>query len=292
MAETINKITLPPAISVIVPCYNQAEYLSETLQSVLDQDYSEWECIIVDDGSLDNTKEVAQQWTDKDSRFKYFRKENGGLSDARNFGIKYASGEYILPLDSDDRISSQYISEAVDVFKKDPRVKLVYSNLILFGTKNQKIKTPGYNYKSLFTENPIFCSGIYRRNDFLQTGGYNTNMAGGLEDWDFWLEFIKEDDKVVKLEKYHFYYRIKEVSMLSSLNKEKNERLLLQIFKNHVPLFLEYTNPLRDHIEATHYKWEANLYKNSIEYKIGDIICFPVKFIKRVFRKIFSGEKD
>ena len=292
MAETINKTTPLPSISVIIPCYNQAEYLPETLQSVLEQDYTDWECIIIDDGSPDNTREVAAQWTEKDQRFRYFRKENGGLSDARNFGIKHASGKYILPLDSDDKISPQYISEAVDLLEEDPKVKVVYSNLILFGTKNQKLKTPDYNYKRLFTENPIFCSGIYRRSDFLQTGGYNTNMAGGLEDWDFWLGFIKEEDKVVKLEKYYFYYRIKEVSMLSSLDKEKNERLLLQIFKNHVPLFLEYTNPVRDHIEATYYKWEAGLYKNSIEYKIGDFFYSPVKFFRKVFRRIFSGEKD
>lgn len=66
-------------VSVIVPCYNQAKYLSEALQSVLDKTYENWECIIVNDGSPDNTEEVAKQWVEKDSRFKYFYKENGGL---------------------------------------------------------------------------------------------------------------------------------------------------------------------------------------------------------------------
>lgn len=71
-------------ISVIVPCYNQAQYLDECLQSVLDQTYQNWECIIVNDGSPDNTEEIALRWTKKDSRFRYLKKENEGLSSARN----------------------------------------------------------------------------------------------------------------------------------------------------------------------------------------------------------------
>lgn len=288
MAETLDKRDTLPVISVIVPCYNQAEYLAETLQSVLDQEYQHWECIIVNDGSPDNTEDIAEQWVNKDSRFKYFKKENGGLSNARNFGIKQASGIYILPLDSDDKIGTQYISEAIDVFDKNPETKVVYSNLILFGSKNLELNLPPFTYKDLLTENRIFCSGIYSKSDYMKTSGYNPNMVGGLEDWDFWLQLIKEGDIVVKLEKFHFYYRIKDISMLSSLNKEKNERLLLQIFKNHVPLYLEYFNPIRDHIEADYFKKEAEMYKNSDEYKAGAFLYAPIKFVKKIFRKIFA----
>ena len=106
---------ISPVISIIVPCYNQAQYLPETLQSVLEQDYRHWECIIINDGSPDNTEEVALEWCSKDERFKYFKKENGGLSDARNYGIKHSVGKYILPLDSDDKISKDYTLEAINV---------------------------------------------------------------------------------------------------------------------------------------------------------------------------------
>ena len=77
-----------PKISVIVPCYNQAQYLDECLNSVLEQTYKDWECIIVNDGSPDNTEEVAKEWVKKDSRFKYFYKNNGGVNSARNSGLK------------------------------------------------------------------------------------------------------------------------------------------------------------------------------------------------------------
>lgn len=84
-----------PLISVIVPCYNQAQYLDECLQSVVEQTYPNWECIIVNDGSPDNTEEIALQWTEKDSRFIYIKKENGGLSSARNAGLEIAKGKWI-----------------------------------------------------------------------------------------------------------------------------------------------------------------------------------------------------
>ncbi|WP_374360648.1 glycosyltransferase family 2 protein, partial [Cloacibacterium sp.] len=75
-----------PLISVVVPCYNQAQYLDECLQSVLNQTYQDWECIIVNDGSPDHTEEIAKNWVEKDTRFIYLSKENGGLSSARNAG--------------------------------------------------------------------------------------------------------------------------------------------------------------------------------------------------------------
>ena len=133
-----------PLVSVIVPCYNQAEYLPEALQSVLDQDYPYWECIIVNDGSTDNTEDVAKQWATKDHRFKYYSKVNGGLSDTRNFGIEKSEGAYILPLDADDKISSNYLKEAIKIFINNPKTKLVYSNLVLFGLKNEKIIKPDF----------------------------------------------------------------------------------------------------------------------------------------------------
>ena len=104
-------------ISIIIPCYNQVAFLPETLQSVLDQSYEHWECIIVNDGSLDNTEEVALEWCQKDSRFNYLKKENGGLSSARNAGLKIAKGEYIQFLDSDDILEKDKLLQQSSFFQ-------------------------------------------------------------------------------------------------------------------------------------------------------------------------------
>ena len=126
-----------PLISVIVPCYNQSIYIDECLQSVLDQTYKNWECIIVNDGSPDNTEEVALRWVEKDARFIYLKKENGGLSSARNAGIEKAKGEWILPLDCDDKIDSQYLELAAIEIKNG--YDLIYFSLQLFGEENYEI---------------------------------------------------------------------------------------------------------------------------------------------------------
>lgn len=89
-------------ISVIIPCYNQAKYLKDAIDSVLAQTYSNWECIIINDGSTDHTETIALAFTTKDTRIKYVKKENGGLSSARNAGLDVAVGKYIQFLDADD----------------------------------------------------------------------------------------------------------------------------------------------------------------------------------------------
>lgn len=279
---------MSPKISIIVPCYNQAQYLSETLQSVYDQEFRDWECIVVNDGSSDNTADIAKQWTEKDKRFRYIYKENSGVANTRNRGIQEATGKYILPLDGDDKIETQYIKEALAIFEKKPEVKLVYSDVALFGAKEQELKTSAYCYKNMLTENQICVSGIFKKDDFLKTSGYNSNMVSGLEDWDFWLSFLNKDDVVIKLDGFHILYRIKDVSRSTMIDHAKNEELLLQMFKNHVPLYLEYLNPIRNKIEADYYKQEVQSYQISAEYKIGKVILFPVRLLQRIFRRLFS----
>lgn len=93
-----------PKVSVIVPCFNQAGYLPEALGSVLGQTFADWECIIVNDGSPDDTARVAAEWVKRDARFRYIEKANGGLSSARNAGIEAARGQFVQFLDADDAL--------------------------------------------------------------------------------------------------------------------------------------------------------------------------------------------
>jgi len=139
-------------INIIVTCYNQAHYLDEALQSVLDQTYPDWECIIVNDGSTDYTEEVAQKWVEKDSRFHYLKKENGGLSSARNAGLELAKGEYIQFLDSDDFLVNtklQLSLQQLDL-EKNKGVKVVVSNFRMFVVNPKNTSDPYCNLNSEF----------------------------------------------------------------------------------------------------------------------------------------------
>ncbi len=205
-------------VSVIVPCYYQAQYLDEALQSVLDQTYSNWECIIVNDGSPDNTDVIAKEWTKKDSRFKYIYKENGGLSSARNAGIEIANGTYILPLDADDKIGRDYLNLSIQAFEIDTNLKVVYCKVEKFGEEEGLWLLPDFSRTILVRWNVIFCCAMFRKSDWTRVGGYDEQLIYGLEDWDFWIAILKKGGEVKCLDYLGFYYRIKKESMIRSLN--------------------------------------------------------------------------
>src|SRR5687767_11553356 len=123
-----------PLISVIVPCYNHAIFLDDALQSVYRQTYAHWECLIIDDGSLDDTERIALQWSKKDKRFKYFYKQNGGLSSARNRGLDEAVGENIQFLDADDLIEADKVFSSL---KSKGNADVIVSNFKMFTNKNK-----------------------------------------------------------------------------------------------------------------------------------------------------------
>ncbi len=275
-------MAVSPIISIIVPCYNQAQYLPETLQSVLEQEFDRWECIIVNDGSPDDTEAVANEWVTQDSRFKYLKKENGGLADARNFGIRHSSGQYILPLDSDDKISPTYCREAIAVLEKDAQVKVVCCRAILFDGDNEEWHLLPYSYSNmLFVRNCMHCSSVYRRADYDKTSGYNTNMKKGWEDYDFWISLLNKEDKVVYLDDIHFYYRTKPVSMRTLISKKDEEQLRQQIFKNHIDKYLAEINPIEQYKILQRY-WSID---SSLQYRLGGWILAPFRLISNLFRK-------
>lgn len=231
-----------PLISVVVPCYNQAEYLDECLQSVLDQSYENWECIIVNDGSPDNTEEIGLQWQKKDARFVYVKKENGGLCSARNYGIDKAKGEYILPLDSDDKIGKEYITMGISILNGDKNIGVVYCNARFFGAINRQWILPDFDKKYLLCANLLYCSGIYRKEDWKAIGGYDENMKYGWEDWEFWINLVYSLNRNVHKLRYEgFYYRQKDNSMVTSINENRNKQLVMYdyIYNKHNKFYNE-----------------------------------------------------
>lgn len=280
-----------PLVSVIVPCYNQADYLREALDCVLAQTYTNWECVIVDDGSNDNSCAVAQEYLNKDTRFAYLYQENQGPSVARNNGIQHSSGEYILPLDADDLIADTYIEKAICAFVDNPEYKLVYSRAKKFGALNVEWNLPDYSYNKLLWDNIIFCSAIYKRKDYNSTKGYNPNMREGLEDWDFWLSLLGPDDKVYRINDILFYYRIKNASR-NVLVTQAREALIQIIYENHkekyepfYPGLIHWKRQL-DCLQGTCETLQKQKLEilNSKEYRLGDMLLKPLLVPLRIIR--------
>lgn len=262
-----------PKVSIIVPCYNQAQFLPEALQSVLGQTYENWECIIVNDGSPDNTKEVAQEWVKKDSRFIYLYKKNGGLSSARNAGIAIAEGEFILPLDGDDRIGKDYTLLAMKAFQEDSDLKLVYCKAEKFGEESGSWDLPDFSLLNLARQNMIFCSAFFRKKEWERVGGYDVNMIYGWEDWEFLITILKAGGEVKCLDEVGFYYRVKEVSMIKMIDKINQQKNLEYVGVKHADFFIKQFGTfwsIENQISVIKKKHETNL---KSEKFVIDLFC-------------------
>ncbi len=226
-------------ISIVVPTHNHSEFLNECLESVFHQTFEGWECIIVNDGSTDNTAEIVQAWLEKDVRFKYIEIINSGVSAARNKGIEMANGEWILPLDSDDIINPQYLEKAIPFFKEENQV--VYCQAELFGDRTGIWDLPDFEFPLILIKNLIFCSAFYKKSDWLKIGGYDESFSVGYEDWEFWIHLLSkyEIPKVIRLNYIGFRYRIKKQSRNEDLmrNERQMNATRNQIFIKHLEVY-------------------------------------------------------
>lgn len=271
---------MSPKISIIVPCYNQAQYLDEALQSALDQTYENWECIIVNDGSPDNTKEVAKKWLEKDYRFRYIFQENGGVSNARNNGIAMAIGEFILPLDADDKIEKKYCELAINAFSLDKSLKLVYCNSEKFGLEFGKWNLPDFSLQKLANDNMIPCSAIYRKTYWQEIGGYDLKMTSGLEDYEFWINLLKNGGNVFKIDDVCFFYRIKSISRQQNILKNGKTNLLNYISIKHADFFIAQKGnffALSNQIEDLHNTINSKVILSKIFIKKVLLFWLPLK---------------
>ncbi|MBD8487295.1 glycosyltransferase family 2 protein [Echinicola sp. CAU 1574] len=130
-------------VSIIIPTFNYGFSISETLNSVLEQTHQNWECIIVDDGSTDNTSEVVHIYVERDKRFQYIKQENQGVSVARNTGIEIANGEFVQFLDGDDLLSPEKLSLQIKHFEDNPDIDISYTNNFYF--RNDKPEILSYD---------------------------------------------------------------------------------------------------------------------------------------------------
>jgi glycosyltransferase involved in cell wall biosynthesis len=276
-------------VSIIVPCYKQAHFLNESLQSVLDQTYSDWECIIVNDGSPDDTEHIANKWCVRDNRFKYLKKENGGLSSARNTGIAFSNGEYILPLDADDILHQDYLKVLVPELQQNPSLAIVscYSNFFIGNCSNiiHQQKPIGTTYHALLYENNMMASSLYRKKHWVDVGGYDENMKNGFEDWEFWIAITKKGWEYKFVEAFLFYYRKSNQSMLIETLTHHVESNMLYLFKKHNEIYIAQFGATMDHlfyILKRHHQGEYKI-KNSLEYKIAKVICKPYRILQKIF---------
>jgi len=282
---------MSPLVTIIVPCYKQAHFLKDSLQSVVDQEYSDWECIIVNDGSPDDVSEVVQQWINQDSRFKYLEKENGGLSSARNFGIKQAKGIYILPLDADDILHQDYVKKAVLELQQNESLAIVscYSKFFISTQNNviYKLRPKGENCVDLLYVNQLIATSLYRKKCWEEVGGYDESMKKGFEDWEFWISITKRGWKYMIIPEFLFFYRKSKKSMLVDTVSNHAESNKEYIFKKHKECYVEDFDNCMTVLfyELSALRKNQKKIKNSAEYKLARVIIKPYKMVKKLWSR-------
>jgi glycosyltransferase involved in cell wall biosynthesis len=240
-----------PKVSVIIPCYNQGIYIDEAVETVLSQTCQDFEIIIVNDGSTDEfTNDLLGSYRKPKARV--IHTTNQGLPSARNNGIKEAAGEYILPLDADDRIGSEYLEEAVKILDQDKEVGIVYCEAELFGEATGKWDLPPYSLERMLAGNIIFCTSFFRKADWARVGGFDPRMVKGWEDYELWISLIELGVSVRRIDKVLFYYRLKPGSMVQSLSRQDMERSFEVIFNKHRKFYEDNVGALFDGMVHNH----------------------------------------
>ena len=283
-----------PTLSVIVPCYNQAQFLPEALASVQAQTYQDWECIIINDGSPDNTADVAQEWVKKDLRFRYIEKPNGGISSARNEAISAARGELVLPLDADDLIAPSFLDKAVEFFHKDGVKRVVACQVEFFGVISGIWKPKVADIEQLVHFNDIVASSVYRKSLWQELGGYDENMKLGMEDWDFWLRAAAAGAVFEIIPEPLFKYRRRESSMIIDAFARRPHIVEYLLHKNAVIFQKHYAAAvLRREHEIAELQSELKRTRDSFllcrDYRFGHAILAPIRWLKWKVLKRFIG---
>lgn len=224
---------LDPIISIITPYYNTNKYIDTTVNSVLNQTFTEFEWIIVDDGSTNKKDlEKLEELEKIDTRIKVYHKENEGPSAARDFGAKKISNKskYIIFLDSDDLIVETYLECAYWTLETNPKASWAYTDTINFGGQNFEW-AKWYNPYKEMDDNILVMTAIIRKEAFLKVNGFEIRDKNVYEDWCLWLKLIAEKMFPVRMNFFGFWYRKKpkEESELQQSNDNNKEKAMLYV---------------------------------------------------------------
>ncbi len=226
-----------PQISIVIPLYNQADFIEENIESLAKQSFRDFEVIVVNDGSTDNSLEIVKELKDryKDLDIKILNQKNCGLSCARNRGIEESGSDLILPLDADDKLREDALLKYLKGFKESG-ADIVIADTQNFGENDTLFSISDSNLFLLPYENWLSYCGLYKKSVWREVGGYKLNMDGGYEDWEFWISCYERGYKFHFVKEPLFFYRVKKESMFTEA-KKKDRFLKNKIVLNHTALY-------------------------------------------------------
>lgn len=243
-----------PTVSIVLPSYNGARYIRESIDSILQQTYGDWELIIVDDCSDDCTLEIAREYERRDRRIRVVHNEtNMKLPGSLNIGFNYTVGKY-LTWTSDDNM---YLPDALAVMAD----RLDSSDVMMVCADEYAVNDNGerrwdaalsYREDELCRKNTVGACFLYRREVYDSLGNYDTDLFC-VEDYDYWLRIKERFGRIERIERVLYQYRYHEAS-LSSMKREKIRRALIQLRKKHLDYILDELKGRKRYLCAFYYE--------------------------------------
>lgn len=317
-----------PLVSIIIPTYNRAHLISETLDSVLAQTYTNWECIIVDDGSTDNTFEVISSYVNKDARFQYHHRPTDRLAGgnaARNYGFEVSKGEYVIFLDSDDLLLNNCLQNRLKYFAKNSFANLLITNVAYLDSKNQivnkdplKFSPSGYLEMFFSYDIPWQTTAATYKRKFLEDVNFDENLQR-FQDVSFNIKILLKDNiSILREFKLDAYYRqddfrnnkpsfknlvldslivfleIHKLNLILDINKRLIQIFIIKILNDFV--FLNYKENIKSSNKLFKYLLKSDIYnwnqKIFLFVKLG-ILYFELSNTKGIgiykFDKLFRN---
>ena len=257
----------PPLISIVVPAYNVEAYIDDCLNSIIDQNFDEYEVIVIDDGSFDNTTFICEAFKKNDPRIKFIRKKNGGASSARNMGLAEASGEYVFFVDADDMLTEDCLEKLSAFVKTNPEYDLYINDYYEYYDEDSTDLFSSADFDSYLPEQgdpalakclfDVFGNYIillwrclYRRSVLLDNKIFLDETITSLgEDYDFFMHFLIYAKSAITTHIPAYYYRKERPGSLSNKASTRSIQSNLVVFKK----WYEHYNSLQDKGESVQF---------------------------------------
>lgn len=270
-----------PLITIIIPTYNRANYIEETLDSILAQTYPNWECIIINDGSTDNTSEILKKYHDKDSRFLYFNrieKYKKGAAGARNFGLDIANernAKYIQFFDDDDLMYPQKLSLQIEPFLRNPNLNFTvckYDKLVQMDKDNHKVVSPKYKLHHEHVGDAMLTGELKMNSlsvlwsmEVLDKFRFNETLAHA-EEWELFTRIgYHYPNNYEVVDKYLYGYRKHENTLTMGIDKDYEKRKTTGVIRI---ILMDYLtkNELHTHHSIVYFGKNFLIYQYNLPY--------------------------
>jgi glycosyltransferase involved in cell wall biosynthesis len=226
-------------VSIVIACHNYGRFLGEAIESALQQTYQPIEVVVVDDGSTDDSVQVARRYP-----VRLLTQPNSGICITGNRGTAASNGKFVLRLDADDRLARTYVAETLGALRSHPEAAFAYTAVEYFGSETGTYPIEDFNAQTLAERNYIHASALMRRAAFDAVGGYDLGMrASRYEDWDLWLRFAERGVRGVMVPRPLLQYRRHPAASRGTLNLRslrgisREIRLASQLQDNHPGLY-------------------------------------------------------